>query len=149
MKNEIIFIVFIVLSIFALVLLTGCGKDENVTETEIENVAGNENGTETESKKADLKDLVGTYQLIELTTGGFVITEEDLKDNNIVTTLEVKEDKTAILHEAEGDTECGYDETEFTYIVSGVVTHAKWAYNGEKLWLIMDANNELVFKKIK
>ena len=140
MKNKVLLGIIAILMIIALITLTGCGKDEDVWEDES---SGIEVNISEESSK-----LVGKYELIETTQGGRLYSEEDLKSFEISEELEVKEDGTAILDDGKTKYEYSYDNTYFTLNnEDGTKTTAKWVYNDGKLWLIVDANNEMIFIK--
>ena len=140
MKNKVLLGIVAILMIITLISLTGCGNDEEAWE---DDSSGIEVNTSEESTK-----LVGKYDLIEATQGGRLFSEEDLKSFEISEELEVKEDGTAVLDGGDSKIEYTYDSTYFTYTSEdGTKTTAKWIYRDGKLWLIVDANNEMIFLK--
>ena len=99
MKNKIILISLIaIMLISGLVILTGCGNDNNSNNVE---------------EKIDLS-MVGIYKMVEMERNGFSLDEVGLSKFGYSGSLEVKNDKTATITINSDTTTLTFDENSFT-----------------------------------
>ncbi|MBR3153156.1 MAG: hypothetical protein IKF52_06135 [Clostridia bacterium] len=97
------------------------------------------------SSKNDLKEVVGKYDLIEMSEGDETYTESDLetlKTMGLSITMELKDDGTGVMTMYGEDEEFEYDEKNIT--VNGVKTEYK--YKDGKLTVEED-DTKMVFEK--
>lgn len=117
--------------IFATFTLTGCNKSNQ----------------EVKEKVDKMKDIIGTYTLIEVQKGSKTFTEEDiaaLKISGYDITIEFRDDKTGTINAIKENSEFTYDSK---YII---IDEEKIEYTYENDIIYFERNNSIMtFKKVK
>ena len=103
------------------------------------------NSNKDEEKSDNLKQMVGTYKLIEMSTDGRDQSEDvnTLDNLGLTVKLEINEDRTAKLSMFGDSTELTYDEKEFKDKDSSI----PYVYQDGKIQLEQE-NEKMVFEKI-
>ena len=145
-------VIIILLCIITITTLTGCSvlkkaknKIHNVIKTEEKTKKKEEK--KTPEKKVEIKDLVGKYELVEMISKEKSYTREDLqalKSINLTVTIELKEDKSAILDLFGSKQNFKYDE-EYFYSNDDIISFTL----DNNILKLYNSEESLTFEKIK
>ena len=145
-------VIIILLCIITITTLTGCSvlkkaknKIHNVIKTEEKTKKKEEK--KTPEKKVEIKDLVGKYELVEMISKEKSYTREDLqalKSINLTVTIELKEDKSAILDLFGSKQNFKYDEKYF-YSNDDIISFTL----DNNILKLYNSEESLTFEKIK
>ena len=145
-------VIIILLCIITITTLTGCSVLKKA-KNKIHNVIKTEEKTKKKEekkipeKKVEIKDLVGKYELVEMISKEKSYTREDLqalKSVNLTVTIELKEDKSAILDLFGSKQNFKYDEKYF-YSNDDIISFTL----DNNILKLYNSEESLTFEKIK
>lgn len=129
LTKRLLAVICIIIMAISAISLTGCSLAENSKE----------------EKNKELKEMVGKYEIVEMTTGGETYTEDELsalKTLGYTIELELKEDGTGYFSAYGLKQDITYDEDSMT--IEGVDT--PYTRSGSKITFEQD-DSKLVFDK--
>ena len=94
--------------------------------------------------------MAGNYELIQMTNGGEVLTQYDLKSYGITFEMKVDSNGTAVLKEGETVSTFKYNETTFSGVDGATNEKREFKYTYDGILLTLDESGDtMVFQKKK